>query len=487
MYSQKVMEHFKHPHNLREIKNPDGIGKVGNPVCGDLLWVYIKVEKNKEGKEYIKDIGVKTFGCLPPEEKVVVSKGGWENISSMKIGEQVVNDLGRETNILKTFEISYNGPMLKISPFVSPFNSFSVTPEHPVLCVKRKWFKTRKQEPNSKWLRILDTNFLSRSPEFLKAKHLEVGDYLAFSFNQKIENQSFFTKDWMRFIGYYLAEGYMTAKNSVVNFSFNKNEEKAISEVKKLIYKFTGKQGSQRTRKNVTEVYVCSRKLVKLLSSFAGKYAREKKLSEEIMLLPPEKQIEIINTFYIGDGDKTIRRKRDSPTFRLATASQNLAIQLQEMLARNDIFASIVKRTRKKHFIEGREVTGKELYIVSFKKERKHKFVHKRRNNFLVPIKKIEKKDYQGFVYNLHVDKEPNSYLVKGFAVHNCVAAIATSSMITELAKGKTIEEAKKINRDDVKDALEGLPPIKVHCSNLSAEGLHKAIEDYEKKKAGKS
>src|SRR3989344_5020937 len=125
MYSQKVMEHFKHPHNLREIKNPDGIGKVGNPVCGDLLWVYIKVEKNKEGKEYIKDIGVKTFGCLPPEEKVVVSKGGWENISSMKIGEQVVNDLGRETNILKTFEISYNGPMLKISPFVSPFNSFS--------------------------------------------------------------------------------------------------------------------------------------------------------------------------------------------------------------------------------------------------------------------------------------------------------------------------------------------------------------------------
>ncbi len=66
-----------------------------------------------------------------------------------------------------------------------------------------------------------------------------------------------------------------------------------------------------------------------------------------------------------------------------------------------------------------------------------------------------------------------------------CVAAIATSSMITDLAMGKTLEEAKKIARDDIKEALDGLPPIKVHCSNLAADGLHKAIQDYEKKKSG--
>lgn len=64
MYSKKVLEHFHAPHNLKELKNPDGIGKVGNPVCGDLMWVYIKVKKNKQGKEYIEDIGVKTFGCV---------------------------------------------------------------------------------------------------------------------------------------------------------------------------------------------------------------------------------------------------------------------------------------------------------------------------------------------------------------------------------------------------------------------------------------
>lgn len=65
------------------------------------------------------------------------------------------------------------------------------------------------------------------------------------------------------------------------------------------------------------------------------------------------------------------------------------------------------------------------------------------------------------------------------FETLGCAAAIATSSMITEMAKGKTISEAKRITRKDVADALGSLPPIKMHCSNLAAEALHKAIEDY--------
>jgi nitrogen fixation NifU-like protein len=65
------------------------------------------------------------------------------------------------------------------------------------------------------------------------------------------------------------------------------------------------------------------------------------------------------------------------------------------------------------------------------------------------------------------------------FKTFGCGAAIATSSMITEMAKGKTIEEALKITRGDVADALDGLPPIKMHCSNLAADGLHAAIKDY--------
>jgi len=68
------------------------------------------------------------------------------------------------------------------------------------------------------------------------------------------------------------------------------------------------------------------------------------------------------------------------------------------------------------------------------------------------------------------------------FKTFGCGAAIATSSMITELAKGKTLEEAMKITRANVADELGGLPPIKMHCSNLAADALHAAIEDYYKK-----
>ncbi len=68
------------------------------------------------------------------------------------------------------------------------------------------------------------------------------------------------------------------------------------------------------------------------------------------------------------------------------------------------------------------------------------------------------------------------------FQTMGCAAAIATSSMITDLAKGKTLEEAKKITNKDVAESLKGLPPIKMHCSNLAADALKKAIENWENK-----
>jgi nitrogen fixation NifU-like protein len=69
------------------------------------------------------------------------------------------------------------------------------------------------------------------------------------------------------------------------------------------------------------------------------------------------------------------------------------------------------------------------------------------------------------------------------FKTFGCGAAIAVSSMVSEMAKGKTLEEAKKITNADVAAELEGLPKNKLHCSNLGADALHKAIEDYESKK----
>jgi nitrogen fixation protein NifU and related proteins len=88
----------------------------------------------------------------------------------------------------------------------------------------------------------------------------------------------------------------------------------------------------------------------------------------------------------------------------------------------------------------------------------------------------------------IKVKKEKGKEIIKDikFKTFGCAAAIATSSMITQLAKGKTIEEAEKITRNDVAESLKGLPLVKMHCSNLSSDALRAAIKDYESKKIGK-
>lgn len=69
------------------------------------------------------------------------------------------------------------------------------------------------------------------------------------------------------------------------------------------------------------------------------------------------------------------------------------------------------------------------------------------------------------------------------FKTYGCAAAIASTSIATEMVKGKTLKEAAKLTRNDVAEELGGLPDYKMHCSNLAADALKKAIEDYKKKK----
>ena len=91
-----------------------------------------------------------------------------------------------------------------------------------------------------------------------------------------------------------------------------------------------------------------------------------------------------------------------------------------------------------------------------------------------------------GDLMTIYIKVEDNIITDVKFKTFGCGAAIATSSMITEMAVGKTIEEALKISRNDVADELEGLPPVKMHCSNLAADALKAAIADYKMKEAEK-
>jgi nitrogen fixation NifU-like protein len=84
-----------------------------------------------------------------------------------------------------------------------------------------------------------------------------------------------------------------------------------------------------------------------------------------------------------------------------------------------------------------------------------------------------------GDVMKIFLKIENNRVVDARFKTFGCGAAIATSSMVTDLVKGKTIEEALAMTNKTVAEALDGLPPIKMHCSVLAEEGIQAAIEDY--------
>ena len=91
-----------------------------------------------------------------------------------------------------------------------------------------------------------------------------------------------------------------------------------------------------------------------------------------------------------------------------------------------------------------------------------------------------------GDIMRIYLDIEGDIIKDVKFKTFGCGAAVATSSMVTEMVKGKTIDEAMVISNAAVAEALGGLPATKMHCSNLAADALHKAIEDYRDKQAKK-
>ncbi|MBE5813688.1 MAG: Fe-S cluster assembly scaffold protein NifU [Clostridiales bacterium] len=87
-----------------------------------------------------------------------------------------------------------------------------------------------------------------------------------------------------------------------------------------------------------------------------------------------------------------------------------------------------------------------------------------------------------GDIMKMDIQVEDNVIVDVKFKTFGCAAAVATSSMATEMVKGKTIDEALALTNKAVAEALDGLPPVKMHCSLLAEEAIHAAIEDYQKK-----
>ncbi len=371
-------------------------------------------------------------GCLPAGE--LVSQGAsFSPIESIGLQEKVVTHEGGRQAVTHRYVHPHLGRMLTIIP-QSAANAFQLTPEHPVLSIKRSAVVSRKSRNG--WLPEANTaRLLSAEPEFVEAGDLEVGDFLIYVAPKEVSDDPLMTDSILRILGIYLAEGNICynkrLEREYLSFSFGSSEEerRLAKELLDLIHSQGEKASMYKSRGKYWVVASYSKALIAICRAGCGVGARKKALSERIMQLPVAKQMLMLEYYLKGDGNEYLKKPNESLMVRASTASRNLAFQLQEILARLGVYANINVRRGSEDEILGRRIVRGDQFIVEYTPSKKWSAVRKRGNQYFVPIKKIESREFDGTVYNLGVSGD-ETYLVKGFAVHNCSAPVYSSQSL---------------------------------------------------------
>jgi len=500
-YTEKVYEYLRNPKNMGRIEDADGVGTVGNPVC-----------------------------VLPGS--VIHIKEGISQIEKLEVGMDVLNHLGFYSRINHIYKRPYKGAILT---FKNKLGKISLTPDHLLLGIKIPEKNKFKRTQNKKQLPFL----WQHASEFKKSdiilypifKQKTTQRFVDVDIRKKkydfisreLPDKILLDENFLKLAGYYLAEGCARDKScrTYIIFTFHIKEEKFVQEVQEIIEQIFG-IGSKIKRipaRKTVSLFVYNSLLARYFKNLFGGSAIEKKIPEIIMNLPPQYQQSLLIGLFRGDGYCNL--KRNGPRFGYATISPVLVNQIKILLLRQHISSSIYKEPSK--VIDG--VRHRESYRIHIgQRDSVKKMCEIMQiaytptsyssvddwfdgNYMFTPITEIEEFSYNGYVYNLEVE-EAHSFVSEGFSLHNCGdvmkiyikvkdniiedikfetfgcgAAIATSSVVTELAKGKTLEEAEKISNKEVVDFLGGLPPIKMHCSLLAEDGLKAAIADYRRRK----
>ena len=411
----------------------------------------------------VADEGAKVHyieGCLPEDE--LVSQGDkFVRIDELLTDNEVVSNTGNKRKITRKYVHPYNGFMYKITP-LSPGNAFKATSEHPVLSIKKEEVTSRIRNGYNE---ISTRKLMEAEPQYRRTDELSVGDFIVYVSPVATEDDDSINESMLKILGLYIAEGSISFNKALnvdqMTFSFGRSEKE--KEIAYDLYNTIKESGEQvnifMAGKKYYTVSTYSKSLIKFCLENGGKYADKKAFSDKIMKLTAEKQKLLIDYYLKGDGN-TYLKKGKSKMVRAATVSRALAFQLQEMLSRNNIFASIMIRPASSDEINGMAIQRKEQYIIEYTENIKFSRVRHKNNYYYVPIKKVEREEYNDIVYNLEVETD-DSYLVKGFAVHNCTAPkYNTSSLHTAIVEiyARKNSDVKYTSVQNWSDSVYNLP-----------------------------
>jgi len=369
-------------------------------------------------------------GCVPAWEEISCGDR-IRSVRDIALSDVVLNSDGEEARVAKIMRRRFRGDLVEITPR-SPGNRFHLTPEHPVLAIQRERVRGASRG-EGRWADI-DPKMLAKAvPDYVPSGELKPGDLLVFPVNQVERDDAQLSDDFLRLLGYYVAEGCVTHFNGckAVEFSLGMHEPDVIKDVSRLIRRVTGKSFSVTydRKRHGAYVVVYSKELWDKLLEHGGRYSDGKRFSKAVMDLPPARQKLAMDTYYRGDG--SVSREGRLTRVRAATVSRELAFQLQEMLARQGIFAYInVREAFSEKIKGGRTIHHKTRYVLFYAKNTRSRRAIRRDGYFLVPVRETRRQRHDGFVYNLETRTEPHSYLVKGFAVHNCTAPMRDENQL---------------------------------------------------------
>jgi 2-oxoglutarate ferredoxin oxidoreductase subunit beta len=377
-------------------------------------------------------------GCVLPGS-LIHTNPDVKPIESLKPGDRVLGWDGRYHRVTEVFHHRHRGMMYRIR--AKCFGEVTLTPEHPVLVAKRVHPKRHNKKFELIWER---------------AGQIQKGDYLAYPIPTEIasleslplplrkaqDRRSISLPEsvpiisgFLRLVGYYLAEGWIDHRaankgrlEASLCFSFHQSEKEFVRDIQQIVADVFGLNVSvqEKPEKKSVELAIHSSRLARAFKEWFGSGADKKKISHELMLLPPLQQRELLKGLWRGDGWVDSQRARAS----YKTISKVLREQLKLLLLRQGIVPSVYTTpARKGHreaysvFVTSARDYERLMEILGVKPKKlpagKPPSTVIGQNFMMVPVAGLETFEYEGPVWNLEVE-DVHSYVSECATLHNC-------------------------------------------------------------------